>query len=351
VIKGNTPTGGGGSDYDYRWRMFKNGTEIADVKSKDLIFVFPKSDDIETYKYLREVTSRRYNCVSISDTYEVIVQPEIINTLVQRDQKLCEGNTAESLTSSEIKGGSGLIDVYQWEVSIDQTDWKAVAGNNLLSYMPQLELPANFGLNNYKPRFYRRYVESGACTSESVPVQVHFEKKPEILTEDRIGKNALIFSDSSSLRAHPDNSSGRWSSRDRVFFTPGGEPNTATANNLQEGVFHTIVWEVENSACYPKDSILIEVKSSKMYGISPNNDGLNECFKVAGVEQANGYDLMILDRYNKVVYQKDEKRLPDCLWNGRDNNGKELPSGVYFYQLVLDGDKRKTYKGYVVLKK
>jgi len=87
-------------------------------------------------------------------------------------------------------------------------------------------------------------------------------------------------------------------------------------------------------------------------GFSPN--GLNKCFVIIGVENAESCELIILDRHNSIMFKSNsiEKNNPnDCngWWDGRNLMGKELPSGNYFYQLTLNKDK--VYKGYVVLKR
>jgi gliding motility-associated-like protein len=74
-----------------------------------------------------------------------------------------------------------------------------------------------------------------------------------------------------------------------------------------------------------------------------------------GAENANSSELIILDRYNKVVFEsksfKGNSDLNNCTgwWDGRNSSGNELPPGIYYYQLTLNGDK--VYKGYVVLKR
>lgn len=60
-------------------------------------------------------------------------------------------------------------------------------------------------------------------------------------------------------------------------------------------------------------------------GISPNNDGLNDYFDLEfmGVRK-----LSIFNRYGQEVYTKTDYKNE---WYGQENNGKELPTGTYYY--------------------
>ncbi|SEQ18724.1 T9SS type B sorting domain-containing protein [Flavobacterium urocaniciphilum] len=76
-------------------------------------------------------------------------------------------------------------------------------------------------------------------------------------------------------------------------------------------------------------------------GLSPNNDGLNDSWNLTGlnVERAE-----IFNRYGLEVYSKD-KYVNE--WKGFTNNGKELPSGTYYYVLTFSNGQVKT--GWVYL--
>ncbi|MDR2036782.1 MAG: gliding motility-associated C-terminal domain-containing protein [Bacteroidales bacterium] len=115
------------------------------------------------------------------------------------------------------------------------------------------------------------------------------------------------------------------------------------------------MWTVSNGACPSvSDEVTIEVLDVEVpSGFSPNGDNINDCFGVRGAENAESSELIIFNRYNKVVYKTNtvdtQKYWYPCLWDGRNSSGKELPSDTYYYQLTLNGDK--VYKGYVILKR
>ena len=60
----------------------------------------------------------------------------------------------------------------------------------------------------------------------------------------------------------------------------------------------------------------------------------------------------IYNRYGKLVFKTND---PKILWDGKDQqNGKELPAGVYFYaiefkEIRLSGLKPRAKTGYIEL--
>lgn len=71
---------------------------------------------------------------------------------------------------------------------------------------------------------------------------------------------------------------------------------------------------------------------------SPNGDGKNDLFEVsyAGMED---YDIMIRDRWGKVMYKANDIRRP---WDGINMiDAKDAPKGVYFYTIRL-GERELT---------
>lgn len=65
---------------------------------------------------------------------------------------------------------------------------------------------------------------------------------------------------------------------------------------------------------------------------TPNNDGLNDAFLPKGIFLGiKDYNLTIWDRWGGKVFENDQLEIG---WNGEFNNaGKQLPNGVYVYQL------------------
>jgi gliding motility-associated-like protein len=85
-------------------------------------------------------------------------------------------------------------------------------------------------------------------------------------------------------------------------------------------------------------------------GFSPNNDNVNDLFKIRGIENYPNNELSIINRWGNVVFRKKSY---DNSWNGTANQGLSygdniLPEGTYFYILDL-GDKSKPLKGFIYL--
>lgn len=72
--------------------------------------------------------------------------------------------------------------------------------------------------------------------------------------------------------------------------------------------------------------------------ITPNQDGKNECFPILeNLDLAGCYDLKIFNRWGKIVFKSQE----NC-WNGKNQNGKLVAQGTYYYLLKI---KELEFKG------
>ena len=76
-------------------------------------------------------------------------------------------------------------------------------------------------------------------------------------------------------------------------------------------------------------------------GVSANNDGDNDNFDLSNL---NVERLQIFNRWGMVVYE--QKNYTDQ-WEGRSNDGKELPDGTYYY--IIEQRSGKTFTGWVYL--
>jgi len=82
-------------------------------------------------------------------------------------------------------------------------------------------------------------------------------------------------------------------------------------------------------------------------GFSPNGDGVNDYFKIMGIEKFEDSELVVFNSrgneiYTKVGYQNEDG------WDGTWN-GKMLPDGTYFYILSLKN--QSPMSGYVQLQR
>jgi gliding motility-associated-like protein len=95
---------------------------------------------------------------------------------------------------------------------------------------------------------------------------------------------------------------------------------------------------------------------------SPNGDGINDYFRIAGIEKYPDARLFVYTASNRKVYEKNHYgnidfwgSEIDALWNGTNNikgTGMQLPNGTYIFILDLANGNQKLIKlGTVFIKR
>ncbi len=99
-------------------------------------------------------------------------------------------------------------------------------------------------------------------------------------------------------------------------------------------------YEITNQ-CSSTDSEIIAIQvqlpsSIEVYnGISPNADKKNEFFLLKNIEYLGPENKVeIFNRWGDKVFEIDNYNNNSRKFEGKQNNGKELPSGVYFYRVT-----------------
>ncbi|HLW29938.1 MAG TPA: gliding motility-associated C-terminal domain-containing protein [Brumimicrobium sp.] len=63
---------------------------------------------------------------------------------------------------------------------------------------------------------------------------------------------------------------------------------------------------------------------------TPNNDGINDFFKLGDTDGMESLECVILNRWGNLVF---ESKVPSFEWDGTDRNGNKLNDGTYFYKI------------------
>jgi gliding motility-associated-like protein/uncharacterized repeat protein (TIGR01451 family) len=92
-------------------------------------------------------------------------------------------------------------------------------------------------------------------------------------------------------------------------------------------------------------------------GMSPGDDGINDYFKIAGIEKYPNNTVKIFNRWGVVVYETKGYGLGDRLFMGISEGrititkDQKLPAGTYFYVIEFDGENpgRERYTGYLYI--
>ncbi|MFT4805900.1 MAG: putative repeat protein (TIGR01451 family), partial [Psychroserpens sp.] len=95
-------------------------------------------------------------------------------------------------------------------------------------------------------------------------------------------------------------------------------------------------------------------------GITPNNDGNNDYFKITGIEYYPNNNVKIFNRWGVLVYETENYGIPGGANNlfvgiseGRITykQSQELPTGTYFYIISFQDSNpgQSSYKGYMYI--
>lgn len=143
------------------------------------------------------------------------------------------------------------------------------------------------------------------------------------------------------LRAHTDEQgvTFQWFLNGNII--PGATNDTYEVS-IDAGIRDTQVYSVEISsgACIGTDSVDVRLypvgNCVISQGLSPNGDGYNDTLDLTFLNDRTGIKkLQIFNRYGTLVFEKNNYVNQ---WSGQANDGKELPTGTYFYVIDLDGN-------------
>jgi gliding motility-associated-like protein/uncharacterized repeat protein (TIGR01451 family) len=93
-------------------------------------------------------------------------------------------------------------------------------------------------------------------------------------------------------------------------------------------------------------------------GITPNNDGLNDFFRIDGIENYPNNNVQIFNRWGVLVFERDSYNNDGNAFRGVSEGrttvkkNDELPTGTYFYILRFTGNEnpgKSSYSGYLYL--
>ena len=92
-------------------------------------------------------------------------------------------------------------------------------------------------------------------------------------------------------------------------------------------------------------------------GMSPGDDGINDYFKIAGIEKYPNNTVKIFNRWGVLVYEAKGYGLGDKLFMGISEGrititkNQKLPAGTYFYVIQFEGENpgRERYMGYLYI--
>lgn len=99
-----------------------------------------------------------------------------------------------------------------------------------------------------------------------------------------------------------------------------------------------------------KEGCIIGQKPFSIFNIpnafTPNGDGFNDKWKIAGLENYSGTEVSVYDRKGLPVFRETITKKP-LIWDGK-LNGNQIPTGTYWYVIkVSDG---RVYTGWVLIK-
>ncbi len=133
---------------------------------------------------------------------------------------------------------------------------------------------------------------------------------------------AILNLDCSVTYNPEDETCERWDSFDYVICNPNG-CDTATV------------------------SVFIECTDIVIFtAVSPNGDGINDVFYIAGIEDFPESELVVYNRWGNQVFESENYKND---WGGTWDGDKDLPDGTYYYFLKLNGEDNRTFRGFFEL--
>jgi parallel beta-helix repeat protein len=185
ALTSTAPATGGTGTFTYQWEASLDNVTFTAIASATLATYAPGPLTQTTY-FRRQVVSSTGTCAAATSnvvTITVVAPDVLLAGSIAADQTLCAGATPAALTSTApATGGTGTF-TYQWESSVDNTAWTAIAGATAATYAPG---PLT------QTTYFRRQVTSGTGAGSTAVTTVVTITVPPTLTAGSIAADQVL---------------------------------------------------------------------------------------------------------------------------------------------------------------
>lgn len=346
----------GTAPFTYQWK--KNSGTIPGETSGSIELINPTSSDAGIYSCT--ITNA---CGSITST-------DITLTLTTKPSApVATGAGSCTFASVTLNASGSTNGNYRWyEEGYDPDGFPTI---NLIS--SQINSSFTTPVLSATTSYYVS-IANGSCQSNLVPITAIIgsaacNNQPPIISTilTSIASGGVATIDLTLLVTDADNNVDLNSFEVTNAPTSGAIPNIANriltinySGNSFTGVDQVTIKVCDLLGACTQQVLEIEVTEELeievFNAISPNNDGKNDTFIISNIDalpDTQDNTVTIYNRWGSKVFEVDDYNNTTNVFKGLNENGNELPSGIYFYKIKFHHPQqiqRKT-SGYLVLKR
>ncbi len=243
-------------------------------------------------------------------------------------------NNCVSQAGPFIVPGSPVLEIYETNLTVVHTTCGNANGsisgitisdnNATISWTNSSETTLN--LSNLNPGTYILSItNSDGCTSSSTPIIINPSNTIQVdftyLPSNPEAGQTVQFTDNSD----PNVITWEWTIDGNTFLTE----NTSYTFN-EPGTYLVVLegWDATN--CYNLTQQTIQIGGEIVIPnvMTVNGDGINDVFEIQGLKAET--HILIVNRWGNPVYESSNY---NNMWNGKDQQGNVLATGVYTYRL------------------
>ncbi len=309
-------------------------------KQYGFFFTMPVSNEEIVLRIRNNAPGGIGNDIAVDDITFRPCGPKITTQIQGNGQTVddCPGQGNSYTLEAAVSDGFN-VPAFQWQMSIDTgKNWQDIPGANGLTYVAtpvqqniylyRLAVAEQGSLNRPTCRVY----------SQNLTIQIH--SNPSV---DAGPDRSIFAGDSITLQPTvvAENPTYLWSPAEGLTDPTLLNPVCFIAQD------QTYTLEVTSQfGCTASDDVSVRLISGIYVptAFTPNGDGLNDLWRVSGIDPTFGAVAMVFNVYGQQVYRVENDFIN---WDGK-RNGVPQPIGNYVYYILLNNGK-KVMKGMLTL--
>lgn len=284
----------------YFW--YKDDDELAGEESQSINLT--SADQSGNYKV--KVKDSEESCASdFSDPLEVVIYENPEPPLVADSSRCGPGDVVLAASGSD----SGN---FRWYFNDE-----LISGATADSYSTE-EIE--------KTRSYQVAIQENGCLSELKDISAIVNELPEA----NAGQDRLIKKGAEAILSGSGGDEFHWEPAESLDFANIASP----AASPEETTTYTLTVYTEEG-CEDQDSVIVTVRDQVVYiptSFSPNNDGLNDTWRISNIERFPECEVYIFNRWGNLVFHSEGYPVA---WDGKAA-GNDPVADTYVFKILLN---------------